>query len=110
MIVAVTGQALLPVPAAISTFATPAIGQAYLAGSPTSFADRLSSAMTATFLLGLLLALVGNVLLGVALWRSALQPRWVGAHRADCAMVVIRPKRVGRRGFPDVRTAMPADM
>jgi hypothetical protein len=70
-----------------------------------------SSTMTATFLLGLQLALVGNVLLGVALWRSALLPRgWGLTYGADCAMVVIRPKRPCRRGFPDVRTAMPANM
>jgi hypothetical protein len=79
MVVTVTGHALLLVPAAISTFATPAIGRAYLAGFTDVMQIGFSPAMTATFLLGLLLALVGNVLLGVAMWRSGTLPKWVGA-------------------------------
>ena len=35
--------------------------------------------MTGAFLLGLLLAFLGNVLLGVAVWRSHVLPRWAGA-------------------------------
>ena len=33
----------------------------------------------ATFAVGVLLMLVGNVLLGVAVWRSGTLPRWAGA-------------------------------
>jgi hypothetical protein len=87
MAVAVTGHALLLVPATISTFATPAIGRAYLAGFTDVMQIAFSPAMTAMFLLGLLLALVGNVLLGVAMWRSGLLPRWVGAVWAISALV-----------------------
>lgn len=87
MVVAVAGHALLLVPAAISTFATPAIGRAYLAGSTDVMKIAFSPAMTATFLLGLLLALVGNVLLGVAMWRSGLLPTWVGVVWAISAVV-----------------------
>jgi hypothetical protein len=36
-------------------------------------------AMMVTYLLGLLLAFVGNVLLGVAVWRSGTLPEWSGA-------------------------------
>ena len=38
-------------------------------------------------MLGVLLALVGNVLLGVAMWRSGLLPVWVGAVWAISALV-----------------------
>jgi hypothetical protein len=87
MVITVTGHALLLVPAAISTFATPAIGRAYLAGFTDVMQIGFSPAMTATFLLGLLLALVGNILLGVAMWRSDILPRWVGAVWAISAIV-----------------------
>src|SRR3712207_1493929 len=57
-------------------------GQAYLAGIeglaelPTSSADI---AFGATSLLMVVLLLVGNVLLGVAVWRSGTLPKWAGA-------------------------------
>lgn len=79
MVIAVAGHALLLVPAAISTFATPALGSAYLSGVPGVMQVEFPDAMTMTFMLGLLLALVGNLLLGVAIWRSATLPRWAGA-------------------------------
>jgi hypothetical protein len=87
MVITVAGHALLLVPAAISTFATPAIGKAYLAGRTDVMQIEFSGAMTATFMVGLLLALVGNVLLGVAMWRSGLLPRWVGIVWATSAVV-----------------------
>ena len=37
------------------------------------------AAMSIFVLGGMLLALVGNVLLGTAVWRSATLPRWTGA-------------------------------
>jgi len=79
MVTAVAGTALLLVPAAISTFATPAIGRAYLAGHPDVMQLEFPGSMTGAFLLGLLLAFVGNVLLGVAAWHSHVLPRWAGA-------------------------------
>lgn len=87
MVVAVAGHAILLVPAALSTFATPAIGRAYLAGFTDVMQIAFSPAVEATFMLGLLLALVGNILLGVAMWRSGLLPRWVGAVWAISALV-----------------------
>lgn len=75
MVVTVLGQALLLVPAVISTFATPAIGQAYLSGQQDVMQVQFSDTLTFTFLLGLLLALVGSLLLGVAMWRSNALPR-----------------------------------
>jgi hypothetical protein len=79
MVTAVAGTALLLVPAVISTFATPAIGRAYLAGNHDVMQLEFPWSMTAAFLLGLLLAFLGNVLLGVAVWRSHVLPRWAGA-------------------------------
>lgn len=78
MVITVAGTALLLVPAVISTFATPAIGKAYLRGNQDVMQLEFADAMTGSFLLGLLLAFVGNVLLGVAVWGSRTLPRWAG--------------------------------
>ncbi len=80
MVTAAAGHALLMVPAVISTFATPAIAEAYLAGMEGVIKGvEFHPAMTVVYLLGLLLAFVGNVLLGVAVWRSGTLPKWSGA-------------------------------
>jgi hypothetical protein len=66
----------------VSTFSAPREGQAYLAGIeefdklPTIFAD---SVFMATALLVIVVLFVGNVLLGVAVWRSGTLPRLAGA-------------------------------
>lgn len=79
MVLAVAGTALLLVPAAISTFVTPAIGKAFLQGNQEVMQLEFPAAMTGLFLLGLALAFVGNVLLGIAVWHSRVLPRWAGA-------------------------------
>lgn len=80
MVTAAAGHALLMVPAVISTFATPAIAEAYLAGMKGVITGvEFHPAMMVMYLLGLLLAFVGNVLLGVAVWRSGTLPKWSGA-------------------------------
>jgi hypothetical protein len=82
MVVTVLGNALLLVVLGISTFAAPEQGQAYLAGIeelnelPDTFADML---LALTALGYILLGFVGNILLGVAVWRSGTLPWWVGA-------------------------------
>ncbi len=82
MVIAVFGHALFLLIGGVSTFATPVEGQAYLAGIedyhklPTSLAV---TAQTATLGVSVLLGLVGNVLLGVAVWRSGILPKWSGA-------------------------------
>jgi hypothetical protein len=82
MIIAVFGHTLFLMIGGVSTFASQSEGQAVLAGMeeignlPTSLAD---TAQTATFGVSVLLGLVGNVLLGVAVWRSEILPKWAGA-------------------------------
>ena len=82
MAITVTGSALFLAPMGVSTFAAPEEGQAYLAGieglpeMPTSFAD---TALMATSVLVIMLLFVGNVLLGVAVWRSGTLSKWAGA-------------------------------
>jgi hypothetical protein len=80
MAVAAAGHALLLVPSVISTFVTPAIGEAYLSGMEGVIEGvGFHPAMTATYLLGLVLAFAGNVLLGVAVFRSGTLPKGAGA-------------------------------
>jgi hypothetical protein len=80
MVTAASGHALLMVPSVISTFATPAIAEAYLAGMKGVITGvDFHPAMMIVYLLGLVLAFVGNVLLGVAVWRSGTLPKWSGA-------------------------------
>lgn len=82
MVITVLGSLLFLMVGGVSIFAVPKEGQAYLAGIeeysklPTILAD---TALLPTMGVGVLLMLVGNVLLGVAVWRSGTLPRWAGA-------------------------------
>jgi hypothetical protein len=82
MVITVLGSALFLPGMGVSAFAVPEEGQAYLAGIegldklPPIFAD---TAFAVTNLLMVLLIFVGNILLGVAVWRSGVLPRWAGA-------------------------------
>ena len=87
MVTAAAGTALLLVPAVISTFTIPAIGKAYLAGHQEVMQLEFPGSMTGAFMTGLLLAFLGNILLGVAVWRSHVLPRWAGALWAAGAVV-----------------------
>jgi hypothetical protein len=81
MVLTVLGSALLLVILGVTTFASPEQGQAYLAGMntdelPDTFADTVQEL---TGLAYILLGFVGNILLGVAIWRSGTLPKWAGA-------------------------------
>jgi hypothetical protein len=82
MVITVLGSTLFLPAMGVSTFAVPEEGQAVLAGLeefeelPPIFAD---TAFAVTSLLVIVLGFVGNVLLGVAVWRSGMLPRWAGA-------------------------------
>jgi hypothetical protein len=82
MVITVLGSAVFLPVIGLSTFAAPKEGQAILAGVeafsklPDIFADTISGTIS---LLVIVLQLVGNVLLGVAVWCSGTLPRWAGA-------------------------------
>ena len=77
-VLAVMGQTLFMVPGTISTFATPAIGAAYLSGNREVMTVEFSPVLTLITAVALLLAVTGNIVLGVAIWRSAVLPKWAG--------------------------------
>src|SRR5918992_1098064 len=82
MVITVLGSALFLPAMGVSTFSSPEEGQAVLAGLeefeelPPIFANTVFGL---TGLLEIVLLLVGNVLLGVAVWRSGILPKWAGA-------------------------------
>ena len=82
MVTTVFGSLLFLMVGGVSIFAAPKQGQAVVAGIeeyeklPDLLAD---TALLPTMGVGVLLMLVGNVLLGVAVWRSGTLPRWAGA-------------------------------
>lgn len=82
MVTVVLGSSLFLTWGGVSTFAAPEEGQAVLAGMeeieelPAIFANTLQMA---TMVVSILLLFVGNVLLGVAVWRSGVLPKWAGA-------------------------------
>jgi hypothetical protein len=91
MVVTVFGTALFLPAMGVSTFSAPKEGQAYLAGIeeydklPPIFADTV---FIATSLVVIVLLFVGNVLLGVAVWRSGTLPRWAGVLWAAAAVLM----------------------
>ena len=78
----VLGNALFLPLQGVATFSAPEEGQGVLAGIeefeqlPPIFANTV---FALTGLLFIVLAFVGNILLGVAIWRSGTLPKWAGA-------------------------------
>jgi hypothetical protein len=62
-----------------STFAAPAIGRAYLAGIEDAMRIDVGIDYIVIFMLVIALSFIGNVLLGIAIWRSGMLPKWAGA-------------------------------
>ena len=60
-------------------FGEPAVGRAYLSGIEEAMRIDLGLDFTVIFLLSIALAFIGNVLLGIAIWRSRTLPKWSGA-------------------------------
>lgn len=87
MVLSITGYLLFTVPGVISTFATPPIGAAYLAGNREVMSLEFSPVLTVITLLALLLAVIGNGLLSVAIWRSGILPRWAGLIWAAATLI-----------------------
>jgi len=86
-VLSITGYVLFTVPGVISTFATPAIGTAYLAGNREVMALEFSPILTVITLLALLLAVIGNGLVSLAIWRSGSLPRWAGVIWAAATLI-----------------------
>ena len=82
MVIAVFSHALFLMIGGTSTFSAPFEGQIVLAGMeeieelPTLLATTLQGL---TQMAAVVLGFVGNVLLGVAVWRSGILPKWAGA-------------------------------
>jgi hypothetical protein len=91
MVFAVLGSSLFLMLMGVSAFAAPEEGQAYLAGIegladlPPSVSDTVFGVTTG---LMIITTLVGNVLLGLAVWRSGVLPRWTGALWAAAPVLV----------------------
>src|ERR687893_1431692 len=89
MVLTIFGSALFLPAMGVSTFAVPEEGQAHLAGIerfrdlPDTFSDTAFALMS---LVVILLLFVGNVVLGVAVWRSGVLPKWAGALWAAAAV------------------------
>jgi hypothetical protein len=62
-----------------STFAAPAIGRAYLSGIEDAMLIDVGLDYIVIFMLVIVLAFIGNLLLGIAIWRSRTLPKWAGA-------------------------------
>ena len=62
-----------------AAFGEPAVGRAYLSGIEEAMQFNPGVDFTVIFLLSILLAFIGNVLLGIAVWRSRTLPKWAGA-------------------------------
>jgi hypothetical protein len=79
LVVTVVGHALGLAIGGITSYATPAIGRAYLAGLTEVMQIEFPDEMLLVFVLALLAMFVGNLLLGAAVWRSSTLPAWAGA-------------------------------
>jgi hypothetical protein len=62
-----------------STFAAPAIGRAYLSGIEDAMRIDVGLDYIVIFMLVIVLSFIGNMLLGIAIWRSGMLPKWAGA-------------------------------
>lgn len=99
-VLSVLGTALFLFVGAVSAFAAPEEGQAYLAGIkglvalPASFADTV---LGLTFLAVIVLGLIGNVLLGLAVWHLAQMDRRAVGVEAGSGREALAVLRGGRR-------------
>ena len=87
MVLVVVANVLFLVPGGLSTFTTPAIGEAYVGGNREVMLLEFSPVLDVVLVLGLLCALVGNLVLSVAMWRSETVPRGAALLWAASAVV-----------------------
>jgi len=92
MVITVLGSALFLTIGGVSTFSAPEQGQMHLEGIEgyREMSPILATyAQLATLGLGTLISLVGNVFLGIAVWRSGILPKWAGALWAAAAVTML---------------------
>ncbi len=91
MVLSIAGNALTLTIFGMSTFATPAIGRAYLEGQRNIIEvnqDILGAPVIVTALVSGLLYSTGTILFGVAVWRSATLPKWAGVLYAPTGLLI----------------------
>jgi|SRR5215210_106274 len=91
MVLHVAGLCFILTIFGMSTFATPAVGRAYLAGQQSIVEvnqDIIGIPLIVTALLGGLLYSIGTILFGVAIWRSNALPRWAGVLYAPTGLLI----------------------
>lgn len=91
MVSSVAGHALILTIFGFSAFASPAIGEAYLAGQHQAVEINqaiLGVPLMVTALLGGLLYTVGTILFAVAIWRSETLPKWAGVLYAPTGLLI----------------------
>jgi hypothetical protein len=79
MVITIAANMLFLPIAGWAAFGEPAIGRAYLSGVEEAMRIDIGTDFMVIFLMSIMLAFVGNVLLGVAIWRSGSLPKWAGA-------------------------------
>src|SRR3712207_5403594 len=79
VVITITANMLFLPIAGWAAFGEPVIGRAYLSGIEEAMQFNPSMDFSIIFLLSVLLALFGNLLLGIAIWRSGTLPKWSGA-------------------------------
>jgi hypothetical protein len=91
MVTRIAGNALTLTIFGMSTFATPAVGRAYLEGQRNIIEvnqDILGTPVIVTALVSGLLYTVGTILFGVAVWRSTTLPKWAGVLYAPTGLLI----------------------
>ena len=91
MVLSIAGNALILTIFGMSTFATPAVGRAYLQGQRNIIEvnqDILGTPVIVTALVGGLLYSTGTILFGIAVWRSATLPKWAGVLYAPTGLLI----------------------
>jgi len=78
MVVTIAANMLFLPIAGWAAFGEPAIGRAYLSGIGEARQINPGIDFIVIFLSSIILALIGNVLLGIAIWRSRTLPKWSG--------------------------------
>jgi hypothetical protein len=87
IVITVAGNAMLLPFFGYSTIGAPAIGRAYLAGNTDVMEIQVDPLFSMIRLLVVALAFIGNMLLGIAVWRSGTLPKWAGAIWIASALV-----------------------